>query len=75
MLNTLQQKEDVAFHIQVGVVNLEQKQLKLDVSSGVCRVNQIQMLIKDLLKNLATSKAHKKNNYTSLKSCVQSSLN
>ena len=60
MLNTLQQKKDVAFHTQVGVVNLEQKQAKLDVSSGVCRVNQIQMLFKDLLKNTANPKAHKK---------------
>ena len=62
VLVTLQQKKDVAFqdHIQVGVVNLEQKQLKLDVSSGVYRVNQIQMLFKDLLTNPATSKAHKK---------------
>ena len=40
---------------QVGVVNPEQKHLKLDVSSGVCRVNQIQMLFKDLLTN---PKAH-----------------
>ena len=46
--------------ISVGVINPEQKQLKLDISSGVCRVNQIQMLFKDLLTNPATSKAHKK---------------
>ena len=51
VLSTLQQKKDVAFHTQVGVVNPEQKQLKLDVSSGVCKANQIQFLT-----NPATSK-------------------
>ena len=60
MLNTLQQKKDAAFHTQVGVANPEQKQLKLDVSSGVCRANQIQMLFKVLLTNPATLKVHEK---------------
>ena len=55
-VNTLQQKKGVAFHTQVGVVNPEHKQLKLDVSSGVCRVNHIQMLFKVLQTKPATSK-------------------
>ena len=50
--------KDEAFHTQVEVVNPEQKQLKLDVSSGICRVNQIQMLFKVLRTNPAT--LHKK---------------
>ena len=37
-----------------------EKQLKLDISSSIYKVNQIQMLFKDLLTNTANSKAHKK---------------
>ena len=69
--------KDEAFHTQVGVINPEQKQLKLDVRSGICRANQIQMLFKVLRTNPAT--LHEKCEviyvYTLQNLCVQSSLN